>query len=144
VKLTRTILLATFACVLTSACVATTEVTEPLKKTSTFGDALSGAEYSSKISGNTITGVDGSVTYYKPDGVKLTRRANGEMVVRKWHIDDNGVICQTLNSSGKLDCLNGKFVAYQKETTIKAKFSSGGEFYTLILSEGNSENLVEP
>lgn len=72
--------------------------------------------------------------------MKLTRFADGKVVVREWYLDDDGIICQTLNSSGNLDCLADTegFVAFQTGDLISMRI---GRFFTFRSAEGNPENL---
>jgi len=142
-KLNSTTACAILSCILISGCATTTQ-SNPISEEARQGEVLSGVDYSKIISGNTITGEEGNVIYYNSNGVKLSRLANGDMVVRSWYLDDAGKICQTLNSDEKLDCLRDDFVAYKTDRTISAQFSNGGKIYKLVLTEGNSENLTAP
>jgi len=101
------ILLACAAVAITSGCATPGPSVSPLADKISAGEttALTKLEFTELVVGNTIRGPKGSATVLKGDGVKIIKTNDGKVVEREWYLDDEGLLCQTLLSSGDLMCL---------------------------------------
>jgi len=87
----------------------------------------------------------GGTTYYRDDGVKLVKNGEGEIVVRKWNLDDDGNLCQTLVRSNKMDCLDGRSaMKIARNGDALYLYENGTEkAWLFTLKEGNSANITQ-
>jgi len=71
----------------------------------------------------------------------MIRTNDGKMVEREWYLDGNGLLCQTLLSSGDLMCLSERNDFYAARSGSTVFTTNKGKIHEWTLDQGNPDNL---
>lgn len=104
-------------------------------------------DYTNFLIGNTANFIEGTKIYYRDDGVKFSRRINGDQFEGMWWLDDNGLICEDVRGGLSTYCVeNAQGFMFNKspDSTNFYNYSEIGFVSELEITEGNSLGLSGP
>jgi len=110
-------------------------------------EAFSRLDYTNLLIGNTADFSEGSKIYYRDDGVKFSRRINGDQYEGMWWLDDNGLMCEDLRGGLSTYCVaNAQAFMFNKgsDSANIYNYSEIGFVSQLEITEGNSLGLSGP
>ena len=103
---------------------------------------LSGKDWASIVSGNTVSEDSGRWSvYYAPDGRKIVLiHGNGNRADRKWWVSDKGEWCATMYRDDAEKC-SAETEHEVRGNEMRKTASYGGTDWTAKIRKGNPENL---
>jgi len=106
-------------------------------------EALDKVEYTNLISGKTVDFLTFTIIYYREDGVKFSRRSNGEEFVGTWTVDANGQLCEDFRGGPEVICVADaeNFNVSKHPDSGEYFFSQAGFQSRLTIAEGDVLNL---
>ncbi len=112
-----------------------------------FLEGFSRLDYTNFLIGNTADFLEGSKIYYRDDGVKYSRRINGDEYEGMWWLDENGLMCEDLRGGLSTYCVADAqdFMFNRSATSTNLyNYSEVGFVSRLQITEGNSLGLTGP
>lgn len=104
-------------------------------------------DYTNLLIGNTANFSEGSKIFYRDDGVKYSRRIEGDEYEGMWWLDDNGLMCEDVRGGVSTYCVanaqNFMFNRGLSNANIY-NYSEIGFVSQLTITEGNSLGLSGP
>ncbi len=100
-------------------------------------------EYTNLMIGSTADFAAGSKIYYRADGVKFSKRLNGEEYQGTWSLDSNGLICEEIRGGESTYCIadSENYLMTKSPDSDSYNFSETGFVSSVTITLGDTLGL---
>ncbi|ASJ70354.1 hypothetical protein [Granulosicoccus antarcticus] len=108
--------------------------------------SLTRLEYTNLMIGSTADFASGSKIYYRSDGVKFSRRLNGDEYQGTWSLDSNGLICEEIRGGESTYCIADaeNYLMTKNPAVGSYNYSETGFVSGVTITTGNTLGLSGP